>query len=60
MLQTTSTAIGKTHVDRDTNLLFSLCQLTLPPMSHGYRLPAVFGTTDQTGAWDTAGRADDK
>jgi hypothetical protein len=57
MLQTTSTAIGNTHVDRDTTFCF-IVPIDLTTIFRGYGpLPAVVGTTDQTGAWDAAGQS---
>jgi Polyketide cyclase / dehydrase and lipid transport len=57
MLQTTSTVIGKTHVDRDTSFCF-IAPIDLTTIFRGYGpLPAVVGTTDQTGAWDAAGQS---
>jgi hypothetical protein len=57
MLQTTSTAIGNTHVDRDSTFCF-IAPIDLTTIFRGYGpLPAVVGTTDQTGAWDAAGQS---
>jgi hypothetical protein len=57
MLQTTSAAIGKTHVDRDATFCF-IAPIDLTTNFRGYGpLPAVVGTTDQSGAWDAAGQS---
>jgi hypothetical protein len=54
VLQTTSTAIGNTHVDRDTTFCF-IAPIDLTTIFRGYGpLPAVVGSIDQTGAWDAA------